>query len=138
MSAEPDDLLGKADALMARGHPGRPAATAYPDIPILDEVVETPLASGDVPVLTESVVALPMNEEQVEALAANIRASLLANLQPRIDALIHERLKARMAPMVQKMFEDLRANMQAAAGEVLGDAIRSAVKQELERRKPDR
>ena len=40
MSAEPDDLLGKADALMARHHPGRVPAEPYAEIPVLDEVVD--------------------------------------------------------------------------------------------------
>jgi hypothetical protein len=133
--AEPDDLLGKADALMARNHPGRSPAAPYAEIPILDEVVDLLHESDDLPLLTEYVVTAPLDEEQAEALAASIRASLLLELQPRIDALIDERLRDDLAPMVERLFNDLRSSLQLTAREVLGDAIRAAVEQELDRRK---
>lgn len=131
-----DDLLGKADALMARHHPGRAAAaTAYAEIPVLDEIVDLPAQSDDLPLLTEYVVSAPLDEEQTEALAASIRASLLLELQPRIDALIDQRLKEDLAPLVERLFEGLRGDLQLIAREILGDAIHTAVEQELDRRK---
>ncbi len=133
--ADPEDLLGKADALMARHRPARPEAAPYADIPVLDEVVELPPDGDDLPVLTELVLSAPAGDEQVEALAASIRASLLARLQPEIDALIERRLKDGLSPLVEKMFHELRGDLQLAARERLGDAIHAAVEQELGRRK---
>ncbi len=134
--AEPDDLLGKADALMARHHPGRAQAAPYAEIPVLDEVVDHLPASDDLPLLTEYVVLpAPLDEEQTEALAASVRAAVLAELQPGIDALIDERLKDGLAPLIETLFEDLRGKLQLVAREVLSDAIRAAVEQELARRK---
>jgi uncharacterized Zn finger protein len=135
--AEPDDLLGKADALMARHHSGRAPATAYAEIPVLDEVVNFLAASGDLPLLTEYVASEPPDEAQIKALAASIRASLLARLQPEIDALIEQRLKDGLAPLVEKMYADLRGDLQRIAREKLGVAIDAALEQELERRKSD-
>jgi hypothetical protein len=135
MSSEPDDLLSKADALMARHHPGRVPAAPYAEIPVLDEVVEFLPASDDLPLLTEYVAPAPVDEEQIKALAASIRASLLAALQPEIDALIDERLRDGLAPLVETMIDDLRGNLQMMAHEILGDAIHTAVERELERRK---
>ena len=132
---EADDLLGKADALMARHHPGRAAATPYGEIPVLDEVVDIPTESDDLPLLTELVLPAALDQAQTEAMTAGIRASLLEELQPRIDALIEERIKDDLAPLVERMFEDLRGELQLIAREIQEDATRTAVEQELERRK---
>ena len=133
--AEPDDLLSKADALMARHHPGRAPAAQYAEIPVLDEVVDFLPESDDLPLLTEYVVPAPPDEEQIKALAASIRASLLVELQPRIDALIDQRLRDDLAPMVERVLDGLRGDLQPIAREILGEAIHAAVEQELDRRK---
>ena len=133
--AEPDDLLSKAYALMARHHPGRAPAAHYAEIPVLDEVVDFLPESDDLPLLTEYVVPAPPDEEQIKALAASIRASLLVELQPRIDALIDQRLRDDLAPMVERVLDGLRGDLQPIAREILGEAIHAAVEQELDRRK---
>ena len=89
----------------------------------------------DLPVLTELILPAPPDEEQIKALAASIRESLLAGLQPEIDALIEQRLKDGLSPLVERMFHELRGDLQLIAREILGDAIRTAVQQELGRRK---
>ncbi len=133
--AEPEDLLGKADALMARHRPSRTAAEPYAEIPVLDEVVEILPGGDDLPVLTELVLPAPEKEQQIYALAASIRASLLAGLQPEIDALIEQRLKDSLAPPVERLLYDLRSDLQLIAREILSDAIGTAVEREIERRK---
>src|SRR5512141_3173583 len=106
MSADPDDLLGKADALMARQRPGRAPTAPLAEIPVLDEVVDFTAAGDHLPQLTEYVVPAPLDAEQAEALAQSMRAALLADLQPRIDNLVDERLKEDLAPLVEKMLDD--------------------------------
>jgi len=133
--AEPEDLLGKADALMARHRPARTGAEPDAEIPVLDEVVDILPESDDLPLLTELVTPAPVDEEQTEALAASMRASLLAALQPEIDSLIEERLKQGLAPLVEKVIDELRGDLQLIAREILSDAIHAAVKQERGRRK---
>jgi hypothetical protein len=135
--AEPEDLLSKADALMARHRPARTGAEPYAGIPVLDEVVNLPRESDNPPVLTELAGPGPLDEEQIEALAASIRAWLLAALQPEIDTLIEERLKQGLAPRVERIFDDLRGDLQQIAREILSDTINTAVEQELDRRKSD-
>ena len=135
--AEPEDLLGKADALMARHRPPRDAGGQDAGIPVLDEVVQLRPDGDDLPVLTELVLSTPAGDEQIEALAANIRASLLARLQPEIDALIERRLKVVLSPPVESVLHELRGDLQLTAREVLDDAIHAAVEQELERRRSD-
>ncbi len=135
MSSEPDDLLSKADALMARHHPGRTTAALHPEIPVLDEVVDLPQERDNLPLLTETVVPAPMDEEQIEALVASIRDSLLARLQPEIDALIEQGLKDGLASLVENMFDELRSDLQLIGREILGGAIHTAVENELARRK---
>jgi len=133
--AEPDDLLGKADALMARQHPGRAPAARHAEIPVLDEVVQPLPQEDDLPLLTEYLVPAALDEGQLKALAASIRESLLSGLQPEIDALIDGRLRECLAPLVERVFDQLRGDLQQIARETLVEAIRTAVEQELERRK---
>jgi hypothetical protein len=135
MSSESEDLLSKADALMARHRPPRTAAEPHAEIPVLDEVVGLPPDGDDLPVLTEIVLPAPLDEEQIQALAASIGASLLAGLQPEIDALIEERLKDSLSPLVERIVHELRGDLQRIAREILGEAIHTAVEQELDRRK---
>ena len=132
---EPEDLLSKADALMARHRPARTAAEPYAEIPVLDEVVDLPAQCDHLPPLTELVAPASLDEAQTKALAANIRASLLAALQPEIDSLIEARLKEGLAPQVERIFDNLRGELQLIAREMLGDAIDAKVAQELERRR---
>lgn len=135
--AEPDDLLGKADALMARHHPGRAPAARYAEIPVLDEVVESSSPEDDLPLLTEYVTSAPLDEEQLKALAASVRESLLAGLQPEIAALIDERLKDSLAPLVERLFDQLRSELRQAARETLAEAINIALEREIGRRGSD-
>ena len=135
MNPESDDLLSKADALMARHRPGQAPATTYAEIPVLDEVVDYPPAEDDVPLLTDYVAPPQASEEQLKALAQSMRESLLDALQPEVDALIDERLKDALAPHIETMFEDLRGKLQLIAREILADAVQAAVEQELDRRK---
>jgi hypothetical protein len=130
-----DDLLGKADALMARHNPARATAARYAEIPVLDEIVNLPAASDDLPLLTEYVEPEPADEAQTQALMASLHTALLAELQPRIDALIEERLQGSLAPLVEALIDELRGGLQPLAREILEDAILGAVEQELDRRK---
>ena len=144
--ADPEDLLGKADALMARHRPGRPTGPTYPEIPVLEEVVDLPPEDDDVPLLTEVVESggsVPgtsdqarLREEQVAALAQSRRASLLESLAAEIDAQIEERLKERLEPIVEKLFENLRDELQMVARDTLAAALDEAVKRDLERHRP--
>ena len=133
--AEPEDLLSKADALMARHRPGRTAAEPYAEIPVLNEVVDLTRENDGLPALTELPRPAPLDEEQIEALAERLRASLLAALQPEIDTLIEERLKQDLAPLVERIFDGLRGDLQLIAREILSDVINTAVERELDRRK---
>jgi len=133
--AEPEDLLGKADALMARHRPPGTPAEPLAGIPVLNEEVPHPRQNDGLPVLTEFVPPLPPDDEQIEALTQSLRASLLAALQPEIDALIEARLKDDLSPLIERLFLELRGELQVLAREILGDTIRAAVEQELKRRK---
>jgi hypothetical protein len=143
--AEPKDLLSKADALMTRHRPARTGAEPYAEIPLLDEVVDLSSDGDDPPVLSELVEFDPaapervepklLRQEQYDELTASMQASLLAALQPEIDTLIEERLKQSLAPLVERLFEDMRGALQLIARDTLSDAIKLAVERELERRR---
>ena len=129
--AEPEDLLSKADALMARHRPARSAAEPYAEIPVLDEVVDPPGESDELSVLTELFGRASLDEERTEELVTTIRASVLAALQPEIDSLIEERLKEALAPLLERLFGEV----QQITRETMSDAINTAVERELKRRR---
>ena len=133
--AEPDDLLGKADALMARHRPVLPAAEPHAEIPVLHEVVDRGHGHDDLPLLTELAVIPKLDEQQTEALKQSLCASLLAELQPAIDQLIEGRLKEGLGPLVETMFNDLRGDLRHTAHRLLSEAINRAVEQEIDRRR---
>ena len=135
---EPEDLLGKADALMARHHPLRTAGEPHAGIPVLEDVVNLSTGTDDLPLLTETVELDLRHEKPSAARTQDMYASLLAALQPEIDRLIEERLKAALEPLVAKLFEDMHGELQSIAHATLSDAVHTAVKRELERREsPD-
>jgi len=127
--------MGKADALMARHR--APQATAGQDgeFPVLDEVVQLPSGSGDPAMRSGFAQPASADAEQIKALAATIHASLLARLQPEIDALIEKRLSAGLPPLVERVTLELRDELQLIARNILGDAIHAAVDREFDRRK---
>jgi hypothetical protein len=155
MAEAEEDLLGKADALMARHRPTRTGTNPYADIPMLDEVVDPAAVSDELPVLTEMIeldrIATVgfasdriepgriepelLHEEQSTAPAQSLHASLLAALRPEIDRLIEERLKQALEPLVVKLFEDLQCELQSIAHATLSEAIHTAVERELGRRR---
>jgi hypothetical protein len=135
--AEHDDLMSKADALMARHRPARAEAETYAEIPVLDEVVDISPEDGEPPLLTELAEPAPLDNEQIDALAASIRASLLAALQPTVDTLIEKCIQEGLAPRMERLCDDLRGDLQPIAREILDEAIRSAVDKELGRRRSD-
>jgi hypothetical protein len=143
--AEPEELLDKADALMARHRKPRTPADPAAGIPVLTDVVNalhgndgrSGVVSGDggLPVLTESVPHEQIEDVSTQDLRARIHAALLTELQPEIDMQVEERLKYTLEPLVEKMFSDLRGDLQAISREILTDAIRTAVERELDRHK---
>jgi hypothetical protein len=134
--AEPEeDLLRKADALMARHRPARPGSEPYAEIPVLKDVVDLSIGADELPVLTEQVEVEHPHSAQSEVLAQSLRASLLAVSQPEIDIMVEERLKERLEPLVEKLFFDLRSELQLIARDQLNKAINTAVEREIEQRK---
>jgi hypothetical protein len=135
--AESEDLLGKADALMARHRPVQTPAEPDAEIPVLHEVVDLASLSDAVSLPDEREGSPPLGEEQIEALAVSIRASLLSALQPGIDSLIEERLMEGLAPRLETLVDELRRDLQLIARNTLRDAINTAVQKELGRRQFD-
>jgi hypothetical protein len=153
--ADLEDLLGKADALMARHRPGRTGTYPYADFPVLEEVVDLAAADDGLPVLAEMVEldraathrfgsdgiepgrVEPglLDEAQPAAPAQDMHASVLAALQPEIDRLIEERLKLTLEPLLVKLFEDLQGELKSIAHATLNEAIHTAVERELGRRR---
>ena len=127
--AEPADLLGKADALMARHRPARPGTEPQAEIPVLHEVVHLHGEHDPEPLMTEAAAAAP-DQVQFDALTQG----LLAQLQFTVDEAIEARLKEKLEPLVETMFNDLRAELQAIARQILNEAIGKAVEDELGRR----
>ena len=133
--AEPEELLSKADALMARHRQARTPADAPADIPVLTEVVKNfpsqEISGG--PGLPESEWSAPSAPLDAQTLIETVRAALLDELSPEIDRLVEEKLKYTLEPLVEKIFNDLRDDLRTISREILTTAIKTAVEQELAR-----
>ena len=67
-------------------------------------------------------------------LETGVRRALLVELLPQINAIIEERLKQDLAPLVETMFDELRSRLQMIGRGILDEAIQTALSQDNERR----
>jgi hypothetical protein len=111
---------------------------AQPEVPAqsMPDDVADPRPDGDAPpMLTEPVQTESLHHANREVLMQSMHASLLATLQPEIDTMVGQRLTERLEPLVEKLFFDLRSELQLIARDALSQAIDAAVEREMERRK---
>lgn len=117
-----DDILGKADALLAR-HRGTRAERA-------------PESTGDFPILTEIVETAPVEPLDVGSLSLDdlereLRLELLEQLSnelgKHIEARVNERVAGRLAEIVAQIRIDLAAEVTRALKETINESMNQAL-----------
>ena len=163
-----DELLSKADALLARWRAGGAAPRPPDDYPGLTEGVEVPEASREaqepafespvIPPLEEYVApdaplppgaadasmggdALPEPEQTMEVpavLEERLRARVLEAIEPHIGTFLEEPLRLRLEDLARRLAADLAQDARNDILNFLREAVQRAVAQELESQRDER
>ena len=110
-----EEILDKANALLARHRAARPASREPPvDFPILTEILHDATAAG-------------YSEAQLEQLERDLRLELLGLLGPEferlVEAKVHERIGAKIEEVMGLARKVLEAEVRAAVRDALGEVI---------------
>jgi hypothetical protein len=119
-----DEVLSKADQLLARHRGTRPAARVDPpvDFPLLTEVV--PDAPAPAP-----------TEEQLAALERDLRLELLALLGPEFERLVEARVHERLGEKIDEVLGLTRKVLEAEVRNAVRDALAQVIAEETARLK---
>jgi hypothetical protein len=128
--SDPDDILGKTDALLGRYRGGVKPATEG-DFPVLTEVIgEADLAAGAL--AADDVIARRIQGAGVEGVSDDrILQEVLRALAPRIDEILGDPLKERLEDHVRNMLQTLTDQMRMDVEALVRIAVSRAVEQVL-------
>lgn len=117
-----DDILGKADALLARHRGARTDRAPEPtgDFPILTEVVES------APATPLDVGSLSLDDLERE-LRAELLEQLSSELSKHIETRVNERVAGRLAEIVAQIRIDLAAEVTRALKETIAESMSQVV-----------
>jgi hypothetical protein len=123
VAKDADDILEKADALLARGRAAMPAQQPSPpiDFPVLTEVFAEALP----PAATTPPAAL--SDHALAELESELRLQLLQLMAPELERLVearlHSRLEVAMAHSFARARTDLENEVRRAVRETLAEVI---------------
>ncbi|MCG6876908.1 MAG: hypothetical protein LJE97_17605 [Betaproteobacteria bacterium] len=126
-----DEVLGKADALLARHRANSPQRGREPplDFPLLTDVVSQ--APPD------AVSKSPEPEIDVAALERDLRLQLLDLLGPELERLVEARVHGRVAAKVAEVMQRAGAELESEVRRAVREALSQVVRDEIERLKQD-
>jgi hypothetical protein len=123
-----EEVLGKADALLARHRGARPAPRVEPpvDFPVLTEVVQDAPSPPAPPAPTE---------EQLAQLERDLRLELLALLGPEFERLVEARVHERLGGKIEEVLALTRKVLEAEVRNAVRDALTQVITEESARLK---
>jgi hypothetical protein len=124
-----DEVLGKADALLARHRGARSAPRAEPpvDFPVLTDVVQgAPAPPPPPPAPTE---------EQLAQLERDLRLELLGLLGPEFERLVEARVHERLGGKIEEVLGLTRKVLEAEVRNAVRDAVAQVITEESARLK---
>jgi hypothetical protein len=121
-----DEVLGKADALLARHRGARPAPGGEPpvDFPVLAEVVSDAAWPAPAPAPTEA---------QLAALERDLRLGLLGLLGPEFERLVEARVHERLGGKIEEVLGLTRKVLEAEVRNAVRDALAQVITEETAR-----
>jgi len=141
-----DDLLARADALLARHRKAaQPAAAPASDVPILIDPVAQPAADDDIPMLTEvipaeqlpAVLAAPASGEvvsrvQFQNLEHNVYQKLKRDLDQHIERVVQERFMPEIGgaldAALSRVSLDIKTDINGMVRASIEETLRSQIK----------
>jgi hypothetical protein len=99
-----------------------------PSIPVLTEVIDVPYAPVPEPVpapipLIQQAVELPRTDIVDETVFADMRASLLKDLQQRVDPILSERMRVHVAAAVEWAMDEVAQKLRAEIALMLEEGL---------------
>jgi hypothetical protein len=119
-----EEILDKANALLARHRAARPSTRGEPpvDIPVLTEILQEATAAG-------------YTEAQLEQLERDLRLELLALLGPEFERLVEAKVHERLGPKVDEIMGLTRKVLEAEVRAAVRDAMAAVITAEAARLK---
>jgi hypothetical protein len=125
--SEPEDLLGRADALLKRYHPSSPGAQA--EVPVLTEVVANPPPVAPQAAPTQNA---PTKAELLE-LEQRLKQNILDSIGSHVAKIIEEPLKVRLDAHLHRALAGLSAQLKTDLEVLIREAVARAVEAEIAR-----
>ncbi len=122
--ADDRDILGKADALLRRHSPARPASPDGGDVPVLTELITpgghaAPAPSAPPP-LRESA---PPHEAPPRDLVAEVVGAVQARLAQDLERRLTQQVTTEVQAAVAAVLADLRQDIANAVGDAVAEAL---------------
>lgn len=136
-----DELLSKADALLARWRSGTAVPRPPADYPVLTEVVRASAADAALAAIkaADELPHLPALEEStvpadaaVQALEERVRLRVMEAIEPLVGAVLEEPLRLRIEELARRLATTIARDARNDILTLVRDAVRSAVARELE------
>lgn len=136
-----DELLSKADALLARWRSGTAVPRPTADYPVLTEVVRASAADAALAAIkaADELPHLPALEESpvpadaaVQALEERVRLRVMEAIEPLVGAVLEEPLRLRIEELARRLATTIARDARNDILTLVRDAVRNAVARELE------
>ena len=133
-----DELLSKADALLARWRSGAVAPRPPADYPVLTEVVKTIEAADELPHLPPLEASPAPADAGTVALEERVRLRVLEAIEPYIRASLDETLRLRIEELARRLAVNIARDARDDILTLVRVAVQSAVARELDARRNER
>jgi len=141
-----DELLSKADALLARWRSGAVVPRPPADYPVLTEVIRASAADAalaaieaadELPHLTPLEEPPAPADAGVQALEERVRLRVLEAIEPLVGTFLEEPLRLRIEELARRLAATIARDARNDILTLVRDAVRRAVARELEARRDE-
>ncbi len=127
-NGDPDDVLRKAEALLAKHRVPRNEAQPAPpvDFPTLTEIVEEGVNAA-------KAGSVPMSESELENFERELRTEILQLIRAELERLVEARLHPRIAATVADVMTRARVELEVEVRRAVREAVTQVIDEEIRR-----
>ncbi|MFO7188859.1 MAG: hypothetical protein DIU74_004150 [Pseudomonadota bacterium] len=131
MNDDPDDVLRKAEALLAkhRGPQDEKQPAPPVDFPTLTEIVE----EGE----PQAAAAPPMSDAELAEFERELRTEILQLVRAELERLVEARLHPRIEATVAKVMTQARVELEVEMRRAVREAVTQVIDEEIRRLQSD-